>query len=263
MRQEHFICQVSLAVFILCACLAPATCLYETTILNFLDEFKKRMCHPIPNLGLPALDPLEIKHAEAAVDGNYLVDFTGSIDNFQLHGLSDFEVPELTLRLLRTSTINVTLPLAYLNSTYTAKGSLAYILNLAGDGDAEASIKDFSVLITFIVSNISPIRIRSLDIQLHLGDLKIHFESLLEEERVNDFIHALVNEMGVELLGDIWDYGQGTVIDKVQTAINNFLGQFSLTDIIGIITGGGEGEESAPIFDGVEPDCKPEASSRK
>ncbi|KAH8346253.1 hypothetical protein KR067_013731 [Drosophila pandora] len=262
MRREPLIPRATLAALILCACLAPATCLYESQILSFLDELKLRMCHPIPSLGLPALDPLEIKHADGAVDGKYLVDFTGSIDNFQLHGLSDFEVPALTLRLLRTSTINVTLPLTYLNSTYTAKGSLAYILNLAGDGDAEASIKDFSILITFIVSNIAPIRIRSLDIKLHLGDLKINFESLLEEERVNDFIHALVNEMGVELLSDIWDYGQGTVIDKIQTAINNFLGQFSLTDIIGIITGGNE-EESTPIFDGVEPDCKPEISSRK
>lgn len=63
--------------------------------------------------------------------------FTGSIDDFQLHGLSDFDVPALTLRLLRTSTINVTFPLTYFNSIYTAKGSLAYILNLAGDGDAE------------------------------------------------------------------------------------------------------------------------------
>lgn len=38
----------------------------------------------------------------------------------------------------------------------------------------------------------------------------------MEEDRINDFIHALVNEMGVELLGDVWDYEQGTVVSKVQ-----------------------------------------------
>lgn len=50
-----------------------------------------------------------------------------------------------------------------------------------------------------------------------MGDLKINFENLLEEKRINDFVHALVNEMGVELLGDIWDYEQNTVVDKVET----------------------------------------------
>lgn len=74
MYREHLIPRASLAIFILCASLAPATCLYESAILNFLDELKLRMCHPIPNLGLPALDPLEIKHADIAVDGKYLVE---------------------------------------------------------------------------------------------------------------------------------------------------------------------------------------------
>lgn len=65
--------------------------------------------------------------------------FTGSIDNFQLHGLSDFDVPALSLSPVPglKNTINVTLPLTYFKSLYTAKGSLAYILNLAGDGNAE------------------------------------------------------------------------------------------------------------------------------
>ncbi|KAH8295344.1 hypothetical protein KR018_010146 [Drosophila ironensis] len=264
MQRANLTSQALLALAILCASLTPAACLYESVVLNFLQELRLRMCHPIPNLGLPALDPLQVGHAETAVDNKYLVDFTGSIDNFQLHGLSDFDVPTLTLNPMvgLKSTINVTFPLTSFDSLYTAKGSLAYILNLAGDGNAETSITDFSILISFRIRNIAPLSITSLQIELHLGDLKVNFDNLLEEERVNEFIHALVNELGVELLGDIWDYGQDSVVSRVQTAVNNFLGQYSLADIIGIITGGGGEEESAPIFEGVEPDCKPEARSR-
>ncbi|KAH8383382.1 hypothetical protein KR009_008261 [Drosophila setifemur] len=284
MRQAHFTSQVLLALTVFYTSLAPAACVYESVILNFLNEFRMRMCHPIPNLGLPALDPLQLKHAQTAVDSKYLVNFTGSIDNFQLHGVSDFYLPTLTLNPVPglKSTINVTFPNTYFESLYTAKGSLAYILNLAGDGNAETSVKDLSILISFRIRSVSPLAIYSLQIDLHLGDLKISFDNLLEEERINDFIHALVNELGVELLGDIWDYGQDTVVSKVQTvgssrisknacdhllffrtsqAVNSFLGQYSLSDIIGIITGGGGEEESAPIFEGVEPDCKLEASS--
>lgn len=62
----------------------------------------------------------------------------------------------------------------------------------------------------------SPLAISSLQIELRLGGLWINFDNLMEEDRINDFIHALVNEMGVELLGDVWDYEQGTVVSKVQ-----------------------------------------------
>ncbi|XP_017064820.1 uncharacterized protein LOC108103730 [Drosophila eugracilis] len=264
MQRAQLISQVLLATAIIYACLEPAACLYEDKIQTFLDEFRKRMCHPIPNLGLPALDPLELGPAKTEVNNKYLIDFTGSIDNFQLHGLSDFDVPALTLNPIptRMSTINVTLPLTHFESLYTAKGSLAYILNLAGDGNAETSITNFSILITFRLRSLSPLSIYSLQIELHLGALRINFDNLMEEERINDFIHALVNEMGVELLGDVWDYGQDTVVSKVQTAVNNFLGQYTLSEILQIITGGSGEGESEPIFNGVEPDCKPEASSR-
>ncbi|XP_017057477.1 uncharacterized protein LOC108098832 [Drosophila ficusphila] len=262
MQRAQLTSKVLLATAILYACLAPAACVYETEILAFLDAFRMRMCHPIPNLGLPPLDPLQLGPAETAVNNKYLVDFTGSIDNFQLHGLSDFDVPVLRLTpvpALRSS-INISLPLTHFESLYTAKGSLAYILNLAGEGNAETSIANFSILITFRLRSVSPLAIYDLQINIQLGNLYINFDNLLEEERVNDFIHALVNEMGVELLGDVWNYGQGTVVSKLQTAVNNFLGGFSLQDILQIIIGGGGGEESTPIFDGVEPDCKLEAS---
>lgn len=215
-----------------------------------------RMCHPIPNLGLPALDPLQLEHADTAVNNQYLVDFTGSVDNFKLQGISDFVVDTLKINIVpgvTRSTINVTFPYTYFKSLYTAKGSLAYILNLAGDGNGEASIKDFNFLISWRIKASTSLAITGLQIEMHLGDLHINFDNLMEEKRINDFIHALVNEMGVELLGDLWDYGQDTVVEKVETLINN-----KISDLIKIITGGGSGEggESGPIFEGVEPDCK-------
>lgn len=94
----------------------------------------------------------------------------------------------------------------------------------------------------------------------------------MEEERINLFIHDLVNEMGVELLGDIWDYGQTPVVNRVEEvrslksllkqlifSILFFLLQFinnHISDILKLISGGGGEGESSPIFEGVEPNCK-------
>lgn len=68
----------------------------------------------------------------------FIYSFTGSVDNFDLRGLSDFVVNTLKISTVTArSTVNVTFPYTYFKSLYTAKGSLAYILNLAGDGNGE------------------------------------------------------------------------------------------------------------------------------
>ncbi|EDW85123.1 uncharacterized protein Dwil_GK14489 [Drosophila willistoni] len=258
MSNHEYIKKALLVLALIYSSLAPAECAYEKEIQAFLEELRLRMCHPIPNLGLPQLDPLELGPASTSQDNKYLVDFTGSIEGFQLHGLSDFDLPEDALKIqtdyVRRSSINVTLPHTYFQSLYTAKGSLAYILNLSGDGNAETSLKDFSVLITFRLKAGVYLGITGLTIDFRLGGIHIDFPNLIEEQRVNDFFHDLINQIGVELLGDVWSYEQDTVIDKIQTIVNNFLGNYTLLDIIKIITG--SGGEGTPIFDGVEPNCK-------
>lgn len=100
----------------------------------------------------------------------------------------------------------------------------------------------------------------------------------MEEQRITDFIHALINELGIELLNDVWveaqDRGIVQYAEDVSTwlkqtgkeicilfvffqTINKFLGNYSLSDIIRIIGGiasGGGSEE--PPFGGVPADCK-------
>lgn len=77
-------------------------------------------------------------------------------------------------------------------------------------------ITDFTFVISWRIKASINIAITGLQIEMYLGDLKMNFDNLMEEERINSFIHDLVNEMGVELLGDIWDYGQTPVVNKVE-----------------------------------------------
>lgn len=59
--------------------------------------------------------------------------------------------------------------------------------------------------------------ITDLQIEILLGDLKMYFQNLMEEERIDNFIHNLINEMGVELLGDVWKYEQTKVVAILET----------------------------------------------
>lgn len=65
---------IFLAIVVLLQTIRNAECLYEDTILNFLEQLRVRMCHPIPQLGLPALDPFQIQHVETEMNNKYLVE---------------------------------------------------------------------------------------------------------------------------------------------------------------------------------------------
>lgn len=78
------------------------------------------------------------------------------------------------------------------------------------------ALTDFTFAISWRIKASTSLAITGLQIELYLGDLKMNFDNLMEEDRINEFIHALVNELGVELLGDIWDYGQTPVVSKVE-----------------------------------------------
>ncbi|XP_037806792.1 uncharacterized protein LOC119600556 [Lucilia sericata] len=243
--------------FILAGFVSQTDALMEEAILEFLEEIRHRMCYPL--FGLPALDPYQIEHADFEMDNKYIVDLVGSVTDLRVTGLSDFNVTDIKISTIpmRKSNFNIVLPLTALKSLYKAKGSLAYIVYIDGNGNAIAHIDNVKLSISWVLKTGLTMGIRNLNIELSIGDLFIDIENLMEEQRITDFLHALINEMGIELLNDVWVEAQDRGIVKyVEDTINKFLGNYTLSDIIKIIggIGGGGGEE--PPFGGVPADCK-------
>ncbi|XP_065354413.1 uncharacterized protein LOC135948890 [Calliphora vicina] len=256
MKQKIYTILASVAII---GCFVPQTeAIMEDAILDFLEEIRNRMCYPL--FGLPALDPFEIEHADFNMDNKYVVDLIGSVTDLRLTGLSDFNVTDLKISTipLRRSNFNIVLPLTALKSLYKAKGSLAYIVYLDGDGKAEGHIDDVKLSISWVLKTGLTMGIRNLKIELSIGDLFIDIENLMEEQRITDFLHALINELGIELLNDVWIEAQDRgIVQYAEDTINKFLGNYSLSDIIRIIGGiasGGGSEE--PPFGGAPADCK-------
>ncbi|XP_013119594.1 uncharacterized protein LOC106096400 [Stomoxys calcitrans] len=241
--------------------LPQGNALMEDAILEFLEELRMRMCHPIPKFGLPALDPIKIDHVETSVDNQYLVDFTGSLTNLALTGLSDFDVTSLkiTTTPFRRSNMEIVMPMTVLKSLYTAKGSIARVVNLNGDGTADGRLGSARFAISWIFSiSLSSVGIRGLTIELSIGELWVNIEDIIEEPRINDFFHALINELGIELLNDVWVEAQEKgIVGYVENLVNGMLGGYSPSDILKIIAGiGGGGGEGGGPFEGIPPDCK-------
>lgn len=72
-KMKNYIFQVTL--ILLSLHMKPFVALKEGKIKMLINELNLRMCHPIPKLGLPALDPLEIRNFTVTLDNKYLVEY--------------------------------------------------------------------------------------------------------------------------------------------------------------------------------------------
>ncbi|XP_055849375.1 uncharacterized protein LOC129914240 isoform X2 [Episyrphus balteatus] len=211
------------------------------------------MCHPIPQWNLPALDPFEIKNEEIQMDNNIFKNFTASVKDFKATGLSNFKINEIKIKTLSQKfTLNLTFPLEEVQSKYKAKGSLGYVVNLVGDDNMTGHLKEVNIVVTGGIKIGLKFGIKNLNIKFGIGELFVDMGKLMEHDRVNNFIHNLINDLTIELLGDFWeDYGQ-PLTKKIENMMNKKMASYALKDIIGIISGTGQ-----PIFGDSPPgDCK-------
>lgn len=54
-------------------CSYTVNCIMEERIIEILEEFRNRMCHPLPQFHLPALDPLKVDYFKADLDNKYFI----------------------------------------------------------------------------------------------------------------------------------------------------------------------------------------------
>lgn len=71
---SHLSPVILLSIAVLMQTCQDAECLNEDAILDFLEQLRLRMCHPIPQLGLPALDPFHTQYVEAEINNKYLLE---------------------------------------------------------------------------------------------------------------------------------------------------------------------------------------------
>ncbi|KAL5286680.1 hypothetical protein ACFFRR_007973 [Megaselia abdita] len=233
-----------------------ASALDAKGIEKFLEDLRLRMCHPIEKLGLPALDPLskkEMESFELNVKDFLMVD--GFARRFEMLGLSDFIINEIKFpSILRQNlVIDLTFPNTTFDSDYKANGTAGYVFPIDGRGDLRGHVSDVQIRIEAKVKIGLRIQISNFKLIFKVGEIYLFAERLVPDERINDFLHAVVNELGLELLEYIWGEKHESLDKAIESKINAYLKDKPLSEIIG----GGSGE---PIFgeDAPPPDCKPD-----
>ncbi|KAL9872246.1 uncharacterized protein ACN427_014207 isoform 3-T3 [Glossina fuscipes fuscipes] len=170
----------------------PFAALKEDKIITFVNELNLRMCHPIPKLGLPALDPLEIRNFTVTLDNKYLVE--GSVQNAEIH-------------------------MKWRTNIFSPK-----------------------------------LGIEDLKIRFDIGQALLNIDQLIEDPQIDNFVHEMINDLGVELLNDLWMEKNETIITVTQKEINNFIRNYTMHDFFQFVDD--MANAAGSIFAGIPPDCK-------
>uniref|UniRef100_A0A1A9V148 Lipid-binding serum glycoprotein N-terminal domain-containing protein n=1 Tax=Glossina austeni TaxID=7395 RepID=A0A1A9V148_GLOAU len=170
----------------------PFVALKEGKIKTFINELNLRMCHPIPKLGLPALDPLEIRNFTVTLDNKYLVE--GNVQNTEVH-------------------------IKWRTNVFSPK-----------------------------------LVIKDLKITFDIGQALFNIDQLIEDPQIDNFVHEMINDLGVELLNDLWMEKNETIISVTQKEINNFISNYTMHEFFQFVDDMATAAES--IFAGIPPDCK-------
>uniref|UniRef100_A0A1B0AS23 Lipid-binding serum glycoprotein N-terminal domain-containing protein n=1 Tax=Glossina palpalis gambiensis TaxID=67801 RepID=A0A1B0AS23_9MUSC len=217
----------------------PFAALKEDKIITFINELNLRMCHPIPKLGLPALDPLEIRNFTVTLDNKYLV-----------------EHKQTLLRL------DIIIPSINFNTTYSVKGAIDDFVELNGAGRAElsafykkGSVQNAEIHMKWRTNIFSPkLGIEDLKIRFDIGQALLNIDQLIEDPQIDNFVHEMINDLGVELLNDLWMEKNETIITVTQKEINNFIRNYTMHDFFQFVDD--MANAAGSIFAGIPPDCK-------
>uniref|UniRef100_A0A1A9WSF0 Lipid-binding serum glycoprotein N-terminal domain-containing protein n=1 Tax=Glossina brevipalpis TaxID=37001 RepID=A0A1A9WSF0_9MUSC len=224
----------------------------EAKIKKIIKDLKLRMCHPIPELGLPALDPFEFRNFTVTLNNEYLIDFYGRLTQFQLTGLSDIKVD---LMLSVNSKIDLIIPSINFNTNYSIKGTIDDFVKLNGAGRAEGSVQNTKIHITWHTNIFSPkLAAENLNITFNIGEALFKIDQLIEDQQIDSFVHQVINELGLELLNDLWMDNNETIIKFTQEQINKFIGNYTINDFFQLIDH--MANEFKSIFDKIPPNCK-------
>ncbi|KAM7352220.1 uncharacterized protein ACRADG_004851 [Cochliomyia hominivorax] len=220
----------------------------SSSVVDAIEGFRDQMPCGFPNLGIPPLAPLKIAQKSVNID-TPAVKLEGSLENFRLNGLNDFDVTEMKVNPITSKVTfrfdfrNVNVDTLYdLNMVLKKAG---FTIKMVGAGPAKFAIKDFSIAGTMkyslgVISG--KIKLKTLKVVIHIGDVESNIEGILGEGAVNHKMNALLQEAVEKGVNENEKLISETIERVAVPMINGVLEKFKLGDLLGGI-GGSDGEK--------------------
>ncbi|XP_037960309.1 uncharacterized protein LOC119689537 [Teleopsis dalmanni] len=251
------------SVFVLLAIVAFATATQvvdpfadrsiSSAVVDVIEGLRDQMPCGFPGLGIPPLAPLKIPHKEINID-HPAFSLHGFVDSFRLNGLNDFDINEMKVNAITSKVTfrfifnNVNVDTLYDFRLMMKKAG--FTINMVGAGPAKFAIKDMHIFGTLKYSLgvlSGKLKVKSLDVRTHIGDVESDIEGILGDGTVNHKMNDILAE-AVELAVN---ENENMIAETIETValpmINDVLDDMTLADMVGSIGGGEDGEKQACI----------------
>ncbi|XP_037027020.1 uncharacterized protein LOC119067866 [Bradysia coprophila] len=237
-----------LAVFASCLCRSDAFVIPKNeteggpcrnfTIQNILDiteELRARMHLPIPRFNVPALHPLFVEHISLQ-DFELLAGLDIQLHNISFIGFRDFEIRDLDFNLLGFDiSLQFFIPSLEISGHHVSNGTLYGLVPVIGSGPVNLTVAN----LTFDIAG----KLNHTDIEWEAVNLSVNFTitgiSGAFENLSDNFFNDLLNLSGPEILELAWPGLQPTVEETLGWAVGEFLNDFTLEELMGMLFGAG------------------------
>ena len=226
----------------------------SSTVVDVIEGIRDQMPCGFPGLGIPPLAPLKIKHQSVNLDYPFLK-LQGSVDNFVLNGLNDFDIAEMKVNAILSKVTfrfvfnNINVDTLYDMSLMLKK--FGFTVNMIGAGPAKFAIKDMQIWGTMKYSLgvlSGKLKLKTLEVRTHIGDVESDIEGILGEGAVNHKMNDIIEEAIELAVNENEDMITETIESVALPVVNSVLNDVALSDLIGGSGGeGGEKEACLPL----------------
>ncbi|XP_065356562.1 uncharacterized protein LOC135950954 [Calliphora vicina] len=220
----------------------------SSSVVDAIEGMRDQMPCGFPNMGIPPLAPLTFSHKDVNIDTS-AIKLVGTLDNFRLNGLNDFEIAEMRVNAITSKVTfrfifnNVNVDTLYDLKLHLKKAG--FTINMIGAGPAKFAIKDMHIWGTMKYSLgvlSGKLKLKSLDVRARIGDVESDIEGILGEGAVNHKLNNVLEEAVELAVNENEDLISHTIEGMALPMVNGVLDEFKLSDLLGSI-GGGEGEK--------------------
>lgn len=114
----------------------------NTCVRNTINSLKDRIPHGIPELFIPALEPLVVPEIKMDQDSGAIY-LHSTYKNVNVHGLSNYTLTDMLVDTTRPKIVmTMTFPNVTMNAKYVMKGKIM-MMPLMGNGDCQANFSKF------------------------------------------------------------------------------------------------------------------------
>ncbi|XP_015907494.1 uncharacterized protein [Parasteatoda tepidariorum] len=216
---------------------------YDTKLSNFLIEilenFRDQMPFGIPDIGVPAVDPLVIPNIDEKINEK-VAQLEFRMRELNITGISKFRLQSLKADLVRGfANISITLPEMEADGHCYMNGKVLNIFPINSDGPFFIQVKQVQISgygdLNVTMGEHTRIHMNDLNLHLTFDSLKIEFQSLLGGGRWTKMLLKLVSGLGPKLFIHFHEEAMTELNKALLKLINKELDKGTLSELLDLI----------------------------